>query len=184
MTNHIFGYARVSSANQNEARQLDAINQHGVDQVFIDKASGKDFNRPAFEDMQNKLRRGDTVIVQSLDRLGRSTSQILSLIDDWVSNGIGLTILNDSSLSFNAGGDLSATQKLMLTVLSGVAELERSLIKERQLEGIQAAKQRGVKFGAQSKGMTLKEVNKAIKAADGNKAKAAKDLGMGKSFLM
>ena len=148
--NKVFGYARVSSKDQNESRQIDALSPLLADErdLFVDKQSGKDFNRPQYQAMKSMLRSGDTVVVLSLDRLGRNYDQIK---DEWkwfADNNIKVKILDMPSLD-TTGEDLN--QKLIsditFTVLSYVAQKERENINTRQEQGIAAAKAKGVKFG-------------------------------------
>lgn len=142
----LFGYARVSSEGQNESRQVDALLAYGVDpkNVFVDKASGAKGRRPALDDMLSRLRPGDAVVVLSFDRLARSTRQLLDLAGKFEEEGVDLVSLHESI-------DTSTPQgRLFFTVSSAFAEFERAAIKERQREGIEAAKRRRGKCGGRA----------------------------------
>ena len=145
-----YGYARVSTAEQNEARQLIALKAAGVKTILVDKASGKDFNRPQYQALRLKLRKGDLLVVQSLDRFGRCYDDI---IDEWrylvKTVGVDVKVLDMPLLDTRQGEGLVGrfVGDIVLQILSFVAEMERRKIKERQAQGISAAKGRGVKFG-------------------------------------
>lgn len=147
-----YGYIRVSSREQNEDRQRIALYDWGItDQnLFVDKQSGKDFERPAYQRMLRKLRAGDLVVVKSIDRLGRNYEEIL---EQWriltKEKGIDIVVLDMPLLDTRRGKDLMGTflSDIVLQVLSFVAENERTAIRQRQAEGIAAAKAKGVKFG-------------------------------------
>lgn len=152
----IFGYVRVSAKDQNEARQIHSMRVLEVPErnIFIDKQSGKDFQRPSYQCMVNKLREGDLLYVKSIDRLGRNYGEI---IDQWriltKQKRIDIVVLDMPLLDTRRGKDLMGTflSDIVLQVLSFVAENERSAIKERQREGIEAAKAKGIKFGRPAK---------------------------------
>lgn len=148
-----YGYIRVSSTGQNVARQVDALHEAGVtdDQIFIDMASGKDFDRPAWKRLVRKLKSGDMIVVQSLDRLGRNYEDIL---EQWriliKVKGVDIRVLNMPLLdTANKANGLigKLVADLVLQLFSFVAESERANIRERQRQGIDAAMKRGVKFG-------------------------------------
>lgn len=133
----LIGYARVSTDEQNEARQLAAFDEHKTDRIFFDKCSGKDANRPQLKKMLEYVREGDTVIVTEYSRLARSTSDLLSIVDRLTGKGVQLVSLKEKL-------DTSTPQgKLMLTMFAGLAEFERAVILERQREGIAIAKAQG-----------------------------------------
>jgi DNA invertase Pin-like site-specific DNA recombinase len=148
----IYGYARVSSAEQNEDRQLLAM--HNLDisltRIFTDKQSGKDFNRPAYIELLNTLNTGDLLYIKSIDRLGRDYDEIR---EQWrvltKERGIDITVIDMPLLDTRRGKDLMGTfiADLVLQILSFVAQNERENIHKRQAEGIAAAKARGVSFG-------------------------------------
>ena len=123
------GYVRVSSVDQNTVRQLDGV---PVDKDFTDKASGKDTNRPQLQAALDYLRDGDVLVVHSMDRLARNISDLLHTVETLNRRGVVVEFVKES-LTFT--GDDSAMSKLMLTIMGGVAEFERAMIRERQLEG-------------------------------------------------
>lgn len=147
-----YGYARVSSLDQNEARQLAALGAAGLPaaDIYLDKKSGKDFDRPQYRRLLRRLRPGDTVFVLSIDRLGRNYTEIL---EQWriLTKKIGaeVCVLDMPLLDTRRGKDLMGTfiADLVLQILSYVAQTERENIRKRQAEGIAAAKARGVRFG-------------------------------------
>ncbi len=147
-----FGYVRVSTREQNEDRQLIALHEAGVAQerIFMDKQSGKDFIRPQYRKLLRKLKKDDLLYIKSIDRLGRNYEEILyqwrNLTKD---KGIDIVVLDMPLLDTRRGKDLMGTflSDIVLQVLSFVAENERTTIRQRQAEGIAAAKARGVRFG-------------------------------------
>lgn len=148
----IYGYVRVSSKDQNEDRQLIALHELGIPDknIFMDKQSGKDFNRPQYKKLVRKLRKDDLLYIKSIDRLGRNYEEIQNqwriLTKD---KGTDIVVLDMPLLDTRRGKDLVGTflSDIVLQVLSFVAENERTNIKQRQAEGIAAAKARGVRFG-------------------------------------
>lgn len=148
----IYGYARVSSRDQNEHRQLIALKNFGIDQIFIDKQSGKDFNRPQYKKLIRKLKPNDVLVVKSIDRLGRNYAEIL---DQWriitKDKGAAIVVLDTPLLDTRQRQDIIGTliADLVLQIMSAFAQIERDFIHQRQAEGIAAAKARGVKFGRQ-----------------------------------
>lgn len=148
----VYGYARVSTREQNEARQLDALTAAGIARrdIYLDKQSGKDFDRPQYQRLMRRLRRDDVLYIQSIDRLGRNYSDIL---EQWriltKEKGVDIVVLDMPLLDTRRGKDLLGTflADIVLQVLSFVAENERANIRQRQAEGIAAAKARGVRFG-------------------------------------
>ena len=150
--NKIYGYIRVSSTDQNEERQLVAMRAAQVPEknVYMDKQSGKDFERPQYRRLVRRLRRDDLLYVKSIDRLGRNYSEIL---EQWrmltKEKGVDIAVLDMPLLDTRRGKDLMGTflSDIVLQVLSFVAENERDNIRQRQAEGIAAAKARGVRFG-------------------------------------
>ena len=147
-----YGYIRVSAKDQNEERQLIALKELDVnlDKIFMDKQSGKDFQRPQYKKMVRELKKKDLLYIKSIDRLGRNYSEIL---EQWriltKERGVDIVVLEMPLLDTRRGKDLMGTflSDIVLQVLSFVAENERSNIKQRQAEGIAAAKARGVQFG-------------------------------------
>ena len=149
---NIYGYARVSTQDQNEDRQIVSLLELGVEQkyIFVDKQSGKDFERPQYKKMLRKLKKGDLLYVKSIDRLGRNYEEIQN---QWrvltKEKEIDICIVDMPILDTRQVKDLLGTfiSDLVLQLLSFVSENERTMIKQRQAEGIAAAKARGVKFG-------------------------------------
>ena len=145
-----YGYVRVSTKEQVVDRQLVAMKTAGVANVLIDKASGKDFERPQYKKLRRKLKRGDLLVIQSLDRFGRSYDDI---IDEWrylvKTVGVDVKVLDMPLLDTRQGEGLIGrfVGDIVLQILSFVAETERLKIKERQAQGIKCAKERGVRFG-------------------------------------
>lgn len=152
MNKKVFGYARVSSKDQNEERQILAFKEYGINErdIYIDKQSGKDFDRKQFNILKNILRENDLLVIKSIDRLGRNYNMI---VDEWkdITKNIkaDIVVIDMPLLDTRKNKDLLGTfiNDLVLQILSYVAEQERTFIKQRQKEGIKAAKDKGVKFG-------------------------------------
>ena len=184
----IYGYVRVSSKEQNEDRQLIALREQGIPDknIFADKKSGKDFERPEYKRLLKKLRDGDTLCIKSIDRLGRDYDE---LIRQWklITRDIGADIyvidmpLLDTRKEKNLLGTFISD--LVLALLSYVAENERINIRQRQAEGIAAAKKRGVQFGRRKHPLpeNFEEVCKQWRAKEITIAQAAEYCGMAKS---
>jgi DNA invertase Pin-like site-specific DNA recombinase len=167
------GYVRVSSVDQNTARQLDGIE---VDKTFTDKASGKDTNRPELKAALDYLRDGDVLVIHSMDRLARNISDLLHTVQALNERGVVVEFLKEG-LHFT--GDDSPMSKLMLTIMGGVAEFERAMIRERQMEGIAKAKQAGKYRGRQSTMATDQVDSIRKRAAEGEKkASLAREFGV------
>lgn len=149
---NVYGYARVSSRDQNEDRQITVLQELSIPEknIFLDKQSGKDFERPAYKRMVRRVRKDDLLYIKSIDRLGRNYEEIQNqwriLTKD---KGIDICVIDMPLLDTRRGKDLVGTflSDIVLQVLSFVAENERTNIRQRQAEGIAAAKARGVKFG-------------------------------------
>ncbi len=145
-----YGYVRVSTREQNEDRQMIALGEFGVQKIYIDKQSGKDFQRPSYKRLIRRLRTGDTVVIKSIDRLGRNYEEIL---EQWriitKDKDCAIVVLDMPLLDTRQRRDLTGTliADIVLQLLSYVAQTEREFIRQRQAEGIAAAKERGVKFG-------------------------------------
>lgn len=157
MSGKLFGYARVSTSEQNLARQLDILKEFGVQgaDIYTDKISGAKSQRPALEELQKVLRSGDTVITESLSRLSRSTQDLLDILNDWHERGI-------TYISIKERMDFStSTGKLMLTVLAALSQFERDVIRDRVKEGLASARARG-RVGGRPK-TDRKKLDKAIK---------------------
>lgn len=156
MDGNIFGYIRVSSIDQNEERQLVAMAEAGVPDknLYMDKQSGKDFDRPQYKKMVRRMRKGDLLYVLSIDRLGRNYEDIQN---QWriltKETGVDICVIDMPLLDTRNGKDLMGTfiADLVLQILSFVAQSERENIRKRQAQGIAAAKARGVRFGRPSK---------------------------------
>lgn len=152
MNNKIFGYARVSSKDQNEERQLLAFKELSINErdIYIDKQSGKDFDRKQYNTLKNILRENDLLVIKSIDRLGRNYNMI---VDEWkdISKNIkaDIFVIDMPLLDTRKNKDLLGTfiNDLVLQILSYVAEQERAFIKQRQKEGIATAKSKNIKFG-------------------------------------
>ena len=154
--NKTYGYVRVSTREQNEDRQMIALRDFPVlpENIYLDKLSGKDFNRPEYQKLLRRLKKKDILVIKSIDRLGRNYKEIL---DQWryltKSKEIYIVVLDMPLLDTRKSNDLIGTliADIVLQLLSYVAETERENIKQRQAEGIAAAKARGVKFGRPNK---------------------------------
>ena len=152
----IYGYVRVSTREQNEERQLIALRELQVPKknIFIDKQSGKDFERPQYKKLLRKMKKGDLLYIKSIDRLGRNYNEIQ---EQWriltKDKGVDIVVLDMPLLDTRKGRDLIGTliSDIVLQLLSYVAQTEREFIHQRQAEGIAAAKARGVKFGRRPK---------------------------------
>ena len=146
----IYGYVRVSTREQNEERQLISMREFGVDRIFTDKQSGKDFLRPEYQKLLRKLKREDVLVVKSIDRLGRNYDEVL---EQWrvitKVKQAAIVVLDMPLLDTRQNRDLTGTliADIVLQLLSYVAQTEREFIRQRQREGIDAALARGVKFG-------------------------------------
>lgn len=146
----IYGYARVSTKEQNPQWQIDALIDFGVDKIYVDKESGKDFARAEYRKLLRVCKPGDLIVIVAIDRLGRNYNEILE--EWWIitkKKEVDIVVLDMPLLDTRQGKDLMGTfiADLVLQILSFVAETERKNIKQRQAEGIAAAKRRGVKFG-------------------------------------
>ena len=151
-----YGYVRVSTKEQNEARQLIALSEFGIedDDIYIDKQSGSDFERKNYRRLMKRLKDGDVIVIKSIDCLGRNYDEIL---EQWriitKEKQAAIVVLNMPLLDTRRARDLTGTliSDIVLQLLSYVAQTEREFIKQRQAEGIAAAKQRGVQFGRRPK---------------------------------
>lgn len=147
-----YGYARVSTKEQNEQRQIVALEEFGLDRkrIFTDKQSGKDFERTNYQKLIRRLKEGDILVVKSIDRLGRNYSEIL---EQWriitKEKGAAIVVLDMPLLDTRRNRDLTGTliADIVLQLLSYVAQTEREFIRQRQAEGIAVAKAQGVRFG-------------------------------------
>nr|WP_304635838.1 recombinase family protein [uncultured Oscillibacter sp.] len=184
----IYGYVRVSTQDQNEARQLAAMRKFGVpeENVVVEKLSGKDFNRPRYQRLVRALRREDVLVVKSIDRLGRNYTEIL---DQWSfitkKREAAIVVLDMPLLDTRQSRDLTGTliSDIVLQLLSYVAQTERENIRQRQAEGIAAAKARGVHFGpeAQAPPENFAALHRAWRTRQLTLREAADACGMPKS---
>lgn len=141
MKNFVFGYARISTEHQSLDRQLDMLEKYGVDKIYNEKMTGTTRNRPELEKLLERLTEGDTVVVESLSRLGRSTKDLISLMETFNSKGVNLVSLKESI------DTTSSTGKLLFTLISALAQFERDVIADRTREGLASARARGRKGG-------------------------------------
>lgn len=191
MQNKIYGYVRVSTKDQNEDRQLIALEQSKIplDAVFLDKLSGKDFNRPQYKKLLRRLKKGDLLVLKSIDRLGRNYEEIL---EQWKIitkvKGADIRILDMPLLDTTKSKDLLGTfiADIVLQLLSFVAENERINIRQRQAEGIAAAKARGVRFGPPPKPVpeNYAELRDQWKRREISSREAARQLGIDHSTFL
>ena len=182
---NVYGYVRVSSREQNEDRQMIALREVKVPpgNIFVDKQSGKDFNRPKYKRMLRKLKKDDLLYIKSIDRLGRNYEEIL---EQWriltKEKKVDIVVLDMPLLDTRRGKDLIGTflSDIVLQVLSFVAENERTNIRKRQAEGIAAAKARGVRFGRPPKPLpeNFHQVYQQWKNGKITGTTAAKECGM------
>jgi len=178
MTGHNVAYIRVSSVDQKTDRQLDGLD---FDETFTDKASGKDRNRPALTECLRHLRKGDTLNVHSIDRLARNMSDLMELVTELTERGVTVKF-HKENLTFT--GQVNAFQTLQLQMMGAFAEFERAMIKERQREGIAAAKKKGKQIGAKKK-LTEEQVTEIRdRLASGAEKKAvASEYGISRQTL-
>ena len=178
-----YGYIRVSTRDQNEDRQRIAMREAGVDEghIVADRQSGKEFDRPGYRRLMKKLKPGDTLVIKSIDRLGRNYNEIL---EQWrlitKEKQAAVVVLDMPLLDTRRGRDLTGTliADIVLQLLSYVAQTEREFIKQRQAEGIAAAKQRGVRFGRKpaERPVSLETAVKAWEAGELSAREAAHSL--------
>lgn len=182
---NIYGYVRVSTKEQNEDRQLIALHEVGVPQknIYMDKQSGKDFNRPQYKKLLKKIKPGDLLYIKSIDRLGRNYEEIQN---QWriitKDKNADIYVIDMPLLDTRRGKDLLGTfiSDLVLQLLSFVAENERTNIKQRQADGIAAAKAKGVRFGRPPKPLpdNFHEAYQRWKQGEITGTAAAKECGM------
>ncbi len=137
MKNYIFGYARVSTEAQNLDRQIDALKKYGVDVIYNEKMTGTKKDRPELTKLLERITKGDTVVIESLSRLGRSTKDLIELTELFKSKGVRLVSLKESIDTD------SSTGKLLFTLMSAIAQFERDTIADRTREGLRSARARG-----------------------------------------
>ena len=138
------GYVRVSTVEQNEDRQIEGLKKYGIEKWFIEKVSGKDTNRPQLQQMLDFVREGDTIYIHDFSRLARSTKDLLNIVDTLTEKKVHLVSNKEAVDSSTPSG------KLMLTMIGAIAEFERANLLERQKEGIEIAKKKGVYMGRQA----------------------------------
>ena len=185
MQENSFGYVRVSTKEQNEARQITVMEKLSIPKrnVYVDKSSGKDFERPQYKKMLRRMKKDDVLYVKSIDRLGRNYGEIL---EQWRiltrEKGVDIVVLDMPLLDTRRGKDLMGTflSDIVLQILSFVAENERANIRQRQAEGIAAAKARGVRFGRPAKPLpeNYRNVYRQWKAGEISGVAAARKCGM------
>ncbi len=174
----IYGYARVSTAEQNTDSQRDALNSVGCEEIITDKVSGAAEKRPRLETLLKRLKKGDTLIVSRLDRLGRSLSHLIEIMNRLECQGVAFKSLSESIDTSTAGG------RLIFHMMGALAEFERSLITERTQAGLQAAKSRGVRLG-RPRSLTASQIKHAAKLIDNgeNMANVAHSFGIDRTTL-
>ena len=172
------GYVRVSSFDQNPERQLEQVS---VNRLFTDRASGKDTQRPELERLLAFVREGDTVVVHSMDRLARNLDDLRRLVQGLTQRGVRIEFVKES---LNFTGEDSPMANLMLSVMGAFAEFERTLIRERQREGISLAKQRGA-YRGRKKALSPERVAALRRraAAGEQKAKLAREFGISRETI-
>ncbi len=185
MANITYGYVRVSTQVQNEARQLTAMQEFGVldENIIVEKQSGKDFKRPLYQQLVDGLLPGDVLVVKSIDRLGRNYTEIL---EQWAvitkKQEAAIVVLDMPLLDTRQGRDLTGTliSDIVLQLLSYVAQTERESIRQRQAEGIAAAKERGVRFGRERLELpaSFPELAQLWQEGSISSRRAAEELGM------
>ncbi len=172
------GYVRVSSLDQNTDRQLEGVQ---IDRTFTEKVSGKDINRPKLQEMLAFVREGDTVVVHSMDRLARNLDDLRSTVKMLTKKGVAVEFLHEH-LTFT--GDDTPMANLLLSVMGAFAEFERALIRERQLEGIALAKQRGA-YKGRKKSLSAAAITELQERLNSGvtKAQLARELGISRETL-
>lgn len=155
MKQYKFGYARVSTEQQNLDRQLDMLNRYGVDTIYNEKMTGTKRDRPELNKLLDRMTEGDTVVIESLSRLGRSTKDLIALVELFNQRGVHLVSLKESIDTSTPAG------KLLFTLMSAIAQFERDVIAERTQEGLYAARARG-RVGGRPK-TDAKRVKQAVK---------------------
>ena len=178
MTGQTIGYARVSSLDQNPQRQLEG---EGLDRLFVDHASGKDADRPQLDALLAYVRSGDVVVVHAMDRLARNLDDLRRLVQGLTARGVRIEFRKEG-LAFT--GDDSPMAVLLLSVMGALAEFDRSLIRERQREGIALARARGV-YRGRRRALTEAQVVelRARIGAGGRKADLAREYGISRETL-
>lgn len=172
------GYVRVSTVEQNEERQLETMKLYGVEKVFSEKVSAKDTKRPKLQEMMEFAREGDTIFIHDFSRLARNTQDLLLIVEKLNSKGVHL-VSSKENIDTN-----TATGKLLLTVIAAIAQFERENLKERQLEGIKIAKNKGLYKGRKPvKVDNFEEHYNRWKNREVSKASLARELGISRQTL-
>ena len=173
----IVGYSRISTAQQDHALQLDALNLAGCERIFSDTASGAKEDRPELLRCLKFLKKGDVLVAWKLDRLGRSLRHLVNIVHDLAENDIGFRVLTGAPIDTT-----TASGKLIFGVFASLAEFERSLIRERVNAGIKAAKSRGVRFGRPS--ILTEDHRKRLQERTVSIRALSKELGVSKTTLL
>ena len=175
------GYIRVSSADQNLARQEETLKPYDLDRVFSDKASGKNLERPEFQRMIEFVREGDELYVCSMDRMARNLNDLLTITTRLQEKGVSVHFLKEK-IDLDPAGETSAMTKLLMSMMGAVAEFERSLIRERQREGIAVAKANGV-YKGRSRSVTDEQIEEIKEMVETGvpMAKAARKVGISRA---
>ena len=190
MDNRIYGYARVSSREQNEDRQIDALTKFGVleGNIIIDKASGKDTERVGYQYMKQQiLRKGDTLVIKELDRLSRNKSDIKHELEHFKDMGIRVKILDIPTTLTDFPPEqmwvMDMINSILIEVLGSIAENERNKIRTRQREGIEAAKRKNIKFGRPSKPLpdNWQQILADVRSGNKKPVEAIRELGISRS---
>lgn len=190
MDNRIYGYARVSSREQNENRQIEALKSFGVPEgnIIIDKASGKDTERVGYQYMKQQiLRKGDTLVIKELDRLSRNKSDIKHELEQFKDMGIRVKILDIPTTLTDFPPEqawvLEMINAILIEVLGAIAENERNKIRARQREGIAAAKKKNVRFGRPPKSLpqNWQKILEEVRCGNKKPVEAMRELGISRS---
>ncbi len=190
MDNRIYGYARVSSREQNEDRQLEALKSFGVPEgnIIIDKASGKDTERVGYQYMKQQiLRKGDTLVIKELDRLSRNKSDIKRELEVFKDMGVRVKILDIPTTLTDFPPEqawvLEMINAILIEVLGAIAENERNKIRARQREGIEAAKKKNVRFGRPPKSLpqNWQKILEEVRCGNKKPVEAMRELGISRS---
>lgn len=173
-------YIRVSTVEQNEARQLEAMKKHNIEKYYIEKVSGKNTDRPELQKMLSEAKSGDTVYIHDFSRLARSTKDLLDLVERLNANGVHL-VSNKENIDTS-----TPTGKLMLTMIGAINEFERTNMLERQREGVEIAKREGKYKGGKKKAIDMELFNDLLEQFQNkeiNKTKFAEKLGVSRPTL-
>ncbi len=190
MDNRIYGYARVSTREQNEDRQLEALTSFGVPKqnIIVDKASGKDTEREGYQYLKRQiLRKGDTLVIKELDRLSRNKTDIKKELEEFKAAGVRVKILDIPTTLTDFPPDqawvLEMINAILIEVLGAIAENERNKIRARQREGIETAKKKNVRFGRPTKSLpdNWRDVLAEVRSGKRRPVEAMRELGISKS---